>query len=149
MWGGDYSRVLIELAKMIMPKGDFLNVEACEIEEKKIYDVIVSHSVFHYFPDLEYAKKVIVKMIKKARKKIGIFDINDKAKEEFYHEERMKKLGRDEYFVKYKGLEHLFYEKKWFKDIANEFNLKVYIFDQNFETYINSKFRFNVIMEKN
>ena len=60
----------------------------------------------------------------------------------------MGDMDKQEYKEKYKGLDHLFYEKNWFKEIAKEFNLKISIFDQTFENYSNSSLRFNVIMEK-
>jgi len=146
--GLDYSARLIHLAKTIMPNSDFTCDEAININTNKTYDFIVSHSVFHYFKDLDYAKDVLVKMIQKSNKKIAIFDINDKAKENQYHQIRMANMDKQEYKEKYKGLEHLFYEKNWFKEIAKEFCLKISIFDQTFENYSNSSLRFNVIMEK-
>ena len=146
--GGDYSMSLIHLAKTIMPNGDFTCDEAININTDQAYDFILSHSVFHYFKDLNYAKGVLAKMIQKSNKKIGIFDINDKAKENQYHQIRMGDMDRQEYKEKYKGLDHLFYEKNWFKEIAKEFNLKISIFDQTFENYTNSNLRFNVVMEK-
>ena len=57
-------------------------------------------------------------------------------------------MGKQEYKKKYKGLDHSFYEKKWFKGIATEFGLQISIFDQTFENYSNSRLRCNVIMEK-
>ena len=60
----------------------------------------------------------------------------------------MQKLSKEEYEKKYAGLEHLFYEKSWFEDIAKELGLKIKIWDQNFTQYSNSQLRFNVIMEK-
>jgi len=87
-------------------------------------------------------------MIQKSNKKIGIFDINDKAKESLYHQIRMNSADMDDYEQKYKGLKHMFYEKRWFKEIAKEFNLKISIFDQTFKNYSNASLRINVIMEK-
>jgi hypothetical protein len=87
-------------------------------------------------------------MISKANKKIAIFDINDKTKENKYHKIRIADMYEEDYKKKYQGLEHMFYDKEWFKDIAKEFNLKISIFDQTFEKYSNSKLRFNIIMEK-
>ncbi len=131
-----------------MKNKNFEELEADKINTKDRYDIVLSHSVFHYFKDLEYAKKVIVKMIEKSNKKIAIFDINDKAKEDVYHKIRMGKMDEQEYKEKYKGLDHLFYEKSWFEELAKEFKLKISVWDQTFENYTNSKLRFNVIMEK-
>jgi len=145
--GVDYSMELINLANKIMPEASFEVKEAIEIDDKK-YDFVVSHSVFHYFPSLDYAERVIEKMVKKSNKKIGIFDINDKGKETIYHRIRMGNMSEEEYSNKYKGLEHMFYDKVWFQSIAEKLNLKITIFNQTFEKYTNSKLRFNVIMEK-
>ncbi len=57
-------------------------------------------------------------------------------------------MDEQDYKEKYKGLEHMFYNKDWFKTIAEEFNCKIDIFDQSFKNYSNSKLRFNIIMEK-
>ena len=145
--GVDYSMILVDLAKTIMPSCYFTCDEAINIDDTK-YDFVISHSVFHYFKNLDYAKEVIVKMIEKANKKIGIFDINDKEKEDIYHRIRMGSINKEEYKIKYEELEHMFYDKSWFKGIAKEFNLKIEIFDQTFENYSNAPLRFNVIMEK-
>ena len=48
-------------------------------------------------------------MISKANKKIAIFDINDKTKENEYHKIRMADMNEEDYKKKYQGLEHLFY----------------------------------------
>jgi trans-aconitate methyltransferase len=146
--GLDYSVSLIHLAKTIMPNGDFTCDEAININTNKTYDFVLSHGVFHYFDNLDYARSVLEKMIHKSNKKIGIFDVNDKSKENQYHKTRMQCMNKEEYIEKYKGLEHLFYEKKWFKEIAREFDLKITIYDQDYKNYSNSSLRFNVIMEK-
>jgi len=130
-----------------MQSSDYICDDAGNIDNRS-YDFVVSHSVFHYFKDLDFAKDVLIKMIQKTNKKIGIFDINDKSKEEEYHKVRMGFMSEEEYREKYKGLKHLFFDKSWFEQIANEFGLEISIFDQTFENYSNSSLRFNVIMSK-
>ncbi len=146
--GVDYSTILIQLASMLMPHTDFINKDALDIEISLPYDIVVSHSVFHYFKDLTYAKNVIEKMIDKSAKKIAIFDINDATKEDTYHMIRKGNMSQNEYSEKYAGLDHMFYTKEWFEDIAKEFGVKINIFDQSFTKYTNAKLRFNVIMER-
>ncbi len=131
-----------------MKNNTFENIEASKIDTVENYDVVLSHSVFHYFKDLDYAKEVIKRMLLKANKKIAIFDINDESKQEEYHRTRMGKMDKDEYIKKYEGLDHLFYEKSWFEELAKSLNMKISIFDQTFKNYSNSPLRFNVIMEK-
>lgn len=119
--------------------------DAINIDFKKKYDFVISNSVFHYFNDLDYARVVLEKMIKKANIAVGIFDINDADKKELYIQSRTKEMSKEAYLKKYQGLEHLFYEKSWFKNIADELKLKVEIFDQNIDGYINSELRFNAL----
>ena len=64
------------------------------------------------------------------------------------HALSMQTLTKEEYKQKYNGLNHMFYHKGWFENIAQEFNLKCEIFDQDFSDYGNSTLRFNVIMTK-
>ncbi len=146
--GVDYSSILIDLANTIMTDGEFNNIEAIDIDVENKYDIVLSHSVFFYFKDLEYAKQVLLKMIQKSNKAVAILDINDKIKEEKYHELRMKIMTKEEYEKKYEGLKHLFFSKDFFREIAKENNLTIEIWNQDFENYNNSKFRFNVIMRK-
>jgi trans-aconitate methyltransferase len=146
--GLDYSKILTSLVRAIIPNGSFFTKDAIEMDEQNKYDLVISNGVFQYFKDLEYATKVTNKMIKKARKKIAIFDINDKEKEYNYHELRMQTMPRDEYKKKYKDLEHLFLPKEFFSELAKNNNLKIEIWDQDLNIYKSSKFRFNVIMEK-
>ncbi len=144
--GIDYSIPLINLAKKIIVHGNFEVKEAVYLDTTKKYDIVISNGTFNYFPNLEYSKTVIKKMIKKSRKKIGIFDINDISKKNEYHKIRMKKMGK-EYLRKYKGLDHLFYDKNFFYNIAKRYNLKIKIFNHTFKNYGNAELRFNVIME--
>ena len=146
--GVDYSMVLINLANMIMPNSDFKNQEAIDMNLSKKYDIVLSHSVFHYFKDLEYAENVIKKMIDKSNNQIAIFDINDELKKDAYHRVRMGDMTAKEYEEKYKGLEHMFYSKEWFYTIAEELDVDISIFNQTFTSYTNSSLRFNVIMKK-
>ena len=55
---------------------------------------------------------------------------------------------RKEYEQKYKNLNHLFYEKEWFINLAKKYNLKVKIIDQDYKKYGYAKYRFNAIYQK-
>ncbi len=78
-----------------MKDSDFRIIEALLIDTNLRYVVVVSCSVFHYFKGLNYAKDVLIRMIQKANKKIGIFDINDKSKEEKYHQVRRGNMNEE------------------------------------------------------
>ena len=38
------------------------------------------------------------------------------SKKKEYHKTRMDGMNKEEYIQKYEGLDHLFYEKRWFAD---------------------------------
>ena len=93
-------------------------------------------------------------MVTLSNNKIAILDICDLDKFEKYHSKRIEQFieegfSQEEYEKKYKGLDHLFYEKDWFLNSAKKYNLRANIIDQNYKNYGNSEFRFNVILEKN
>ena len=147
--GVDYSRPLIELAKGFMPAGSFEVKEAAEIESHPRATVVVSHGVFPYFPDHDYAYMVLKKMIDKAEKSVAILDVNDEEKRDKYDQLRRAFYENpEEYDMKYRDLKHLFYSKDWFRSIAEELGLAIKISDQDFKDYGNSALRFNVFIEK-
>ena len=92
-------------------------------------------------------------MVNISNNKIAILDVCDMDKFEKYHSKRIEKFiaegfSKEEYEKKYEGLDHLFFEKKWFIELAKKYNLKINIMDQSYKNYGNSEFRFNVILEK-
>ncbi len=147
--GVDWSRPLIDLAQRFMPDGSFEVKEAINIGGVPKADIVVSHSVFHYFPDHDYAYKVLRRMIDKAGKRVAVLDVNDADKQDAYDQLRRSAYeDPEEYERKYKDLNHLFYTKNWFRSIAEELGLNIEIVDQEFEGYGNSHFRFNVFITK-
>jgi len=146
--GLDYSDKLIQTAKEYLPKGSFKVTEAvqCPIEVK--YDYVISNSVFFYFDSYEYAERVLEKMITKATKGIAVLEVNDYEKIEESMKLRKGYLSDEEYTERYEGLEHLYYKKQWFIEIAKKHNLEIEIEQQNINNYANNIYRFNVFMFK-
>ena len=144
--GIDYSSTLIENAKRIMQPGRFEVCEAANLQVEFKYDFVVANSIFFYFPDLEYAEKVLERMLEKATNAIGIFDVPNAKLKKDCETERMAKI--DNYKEKYKGLPHLYYDKSWFLKFAETNNCGIYLFDQNIKDYGNSRYRFNCILRK-
>ncbi len=146
--GVDSSETLIDIAKNVMSNVSFsvCNANAISLDDK--YDYVISNCVFHYFPDLEYAEQVLVKMIQKAVKKVMVCDVPNLALKEQAEIFRRGELPQGEYDVKYKGLEHLYYSKSWFQEKLAEYNSHLEIFDQNINDYGNNHFRFNVVISK-
>ncbi|MBE0514910.1 class I SAM-dependent methyltransferase [Sulfurimonas sp.] len=146
--GIDYSDKLIDVAKKYMPNGYFEVNDAQNIETHVKYDYVISNSVFFYFPSYEYAEITLIKMIEKSIKGIAILEVNDLEKKEESIKLRKGYLSDDDYAARYKDLEHLYYKKDWFIDIARKYNLKIEIEQQNINNYANNLYRFNVFMYK-
>ena len=73
---------MIEQARMIVPHGHF---DVCDANDLKFedgrFDRVMAYSIFHYFPDFDYAVTVIKEMIRVCRKGgiVLIGDILDSA----------------------------------------------------------------------
>ena len=109
--GIDYSSTLIEVARSVLAEWgeELICDEAINIPLDIKYDCVLSNSVFSYFPDFEYAREVLKKMLKKCTRNIGILDIHyDEKKEDFINYRR--KIIPD-YDKKYENLGKLFYSK--------------------------------------
>lgn len=146
--GIDYSHTLIRIAREVMPKADFSVSEAISLETEAKFDVVLSNSCFHYFSDLNYAEKIVNAMFTKARKTVAILEIPDLATKAQSEQARASLLPEGEYENKYKGLEHLYYDKKWFKELAQKHGADVEIFGQQISNYGNNNFRYNVVFKK-
>ncbi|HAV42595.1 TPA: class I SAM-dependent methyltransferase [bacterium] len=147
--GVDFSSSLIDIAKKIIPNfvghvGEAANLPYQDNE----FDKILSHGVFHYFPDYDYSERVLKEMLRVLKKggKMLIMDIPDISKKSASEVTRMRSLPEGEHERLYSQYPHLYYDKGWFEHFAqnNLFYLK--IFDQEIEGYGNSPFRFNVLM---
>ncbi len=146
--GVDYSKSYINLIQKLFDSNfKFVEGEAINLDTNTKMDFVISNSVFHYFTNLDYAEKVVEKMLQKANIAVGIFDINDESKQNAYEIKRQQEYG-EIYITQFENLPHLFYHKNWFENIAKQHNWQIEIFDQNIENYVNSPFRFNVIFKK-
>ncbi len=101
------------------------------------FDKIFCHSIFQYFPNHQYAAKVVAEMLRviKPGGRCLIMDIPDIAKEKTY----TKVKTRDSH-----NLKRIFYSKEWFTRLVSN----VEIFEQRIQDYMNSQFRFNVLIRK-
>ncbi len=148
--GVDYSKSLITKGKKYFPKINFRVGESLELQNfQSNFDLIISHSVFHYFRNYTYAKNLISNMLSKLKTTgiICILDVPDKDMEKSFKFKLKKELGNYEYKKKYKKTNHLFYKKSFFKDIAIENNLNIKIFKHSSKFNLNSKYRYNLILK--
>lgn len=142
--GIDFSPFLIGMSKEYLPKGEFTVGEAIECVAEPQYDCVSSHSTFRYFPDYDYATKVVEIMLKKAKRKVGIFSVPDAAREKEFEAYRRGTLPEGEYEKLYKDLHYLYYSEQFFRSLGDRFGVKIEIARR-----IPAAFRFHVIMDPN
>jgi SAM-dependent methyltransferase len=76
LYGTDYSPTLVEHARAALPEARIEVAEAIDVPFQ--VDAIVCHRVFHYFPDYEYARRVL-RAFRRAAPVALILDIPDLA----------------------------------------------------------------------
>jgi len=147
--GWDFAKSLIEVASTAMPKGDFEVRSASALNElADQYNFMLANSVFQYFPDEVYAKRIVKAMVLKANIAVGILDIYDAQWQQEMEHKKRQALGEEIYAERYKDLRHFYYDRQWFRDMAQELGLVAEIFDQKIELAEVSAYRFNVIIRK-
>lgn len=146
--GLDFSNNLLKIAKATLDGGSFEQGAAANLKITPKYDHVLSFSVFFYFPNLEYAEKVLLKMLEKAEKTVSLYELPD-----HYHKIKCEAMRRESigptYDEDYKGLQHLYFEKQWFIDFAYKHDLHLTIFDQMIPDYESGKYRFCVVLKEN
>lgn len=144
--GIDYSRALIDIAEKVLRSNDITCGEAIAAEAEPKYDCILANSVISYFPDTDYTKAVLEKMLRKTNYSIGLIDVHNIEKKEDFIAYRRANI--ENYDEKYQDLNKLFYSKKLFRDFAEKNGLKIEISNSTVENYWNNEFVFNVFMYK-
>ncbi|MGN7478787.1 methyltransferase [Solibacillus silvestris] len=144
--GLDYSQSLIETANQVVNLQEMQLGEAKDLDSSLKYDILYSNSVFSYFPDLKYAEDVLNKIYEKTIKAIVIIDIHNIDYEEDYLNYRRSIIKN--YDELYKGLNKLFYSKKFFEEFALKNNMKIEFAESTMKGYWNNKFVFNCYMYK-
>lgn len=146
--GLDYAPNLVALAAAVMPEAEIRCGDATQLPKQQRFDVVVSNGVFLYFADYEYAACVLRRMVQAATKSVGIFDVPDLAKQEEALAHRLATIGAAEYAEKYRGLDHLYYDRNWFAQTLAGEDIAITIEDQQIEGYGNSPYRFNVFIQR-
>lgn len=144
--GVDYSKTLIEFAEKAIHAKELYCEEAINMNTDIKYDAVISDSVFHYFPNMEYAKAVMEKMLEKSNIVVGIFDVFDKEKEENFLAYR-RKITED-YDKKYKDLPKLFYDKAFFIEFAKEHKCRIEFTSSTAQSYWNKDFVYHLFLYK-
>ncbi len=148
--GVDYSFAMIREAKARVPKGTFCVAEACDLPFKKAsFNKILVWSVFQYFPNFEYARKVLYSLMY-CLKNPGIVLIGDvpdlaKCKEAANLENNNPHKFKE--FELNNNLTHLYYERSFFCDFVMKHGCEISICDLLIPDYLNSQVRFTVLLK--
>jgi trans-aconitate methyltransferase len=147
--GADYSAGLIAAARKVFPRNQFDVINATELDTAEQYDVVISHSMFHYLTLVD-AAAVIRRMLSKARRTVGIFDLPDLQTRDAAERMRRGTLPEGEYERKYQGLTHTYYEKNWLKDQIelSSPGARIEFIASQIENNPQSPFRFGLIVHK-
>jgi trans-aconitate methyltransferase len=146
--GCDFAENLVRIAARQFPAGEFVVAEAVSISAEPKYDIVLSNGVFHYFPNLDYARRVIERMIDKTSSVMAILDVPNAGTRVEAERARRAQLGTEVYEKKYSGLDHLYYEPSWFGALAKKYDCEWEYFAQLIPNYVQNPFRFDVVMRK-
>lgn len=147
--GIDYSEELIRVAKSFMPerRAELSVMEAKEFSELSV-DYVFANHVIHYFSSLTDAETVITKMLRKAAKSVCVSGVPDAALRIESEQERRGILLPEEYEQKYAGLEILYYDRKFFVELAKAYSFNVRFFDHGMPGFAQNRFRYDCLMTK-
>lgn len=146
--GCDYSPGLVDACHLLFPSADANVCEAVDLPLSPTASHLLSLSVFHYFPDLQYAATVVGLMCAKARTSVSILDVPDLALRAESQAFRRGQLSEGEYDARYAGLEHLYYDRAWLAERFPSDEWAVRVEDQQIEGYLNTPFRYNVFARR-
>ncbi len=111
-----------------------------------------SHSVFLYFPDYNYARVALSEMRRVVRRGGGlvIADVPDLEGRETYLQARADLATNASPVWRSsvaEDLEHLYYDRDFFRDWAAEQGCGVRFTDRDVPGYLNGRFRFDVVLQ--
>lgn len=148
--GLDYSLPLLNVARSVMPaaKDAFTHEQADRLAELPQYDVLFANHVIHYFSSLDYARSVLVKMLRKSKRMSvlsGVPDVKFKTESEKL---RRSLLSAEEYEKKYAGLNILYFDRDWVNDLACENGFNPRYFEHAMPGFAQNAFRFDCVLER-
>lgn len=143
--GLDGSAALLGYAADAMPGIVTHLADASALAEEPAFDFVVSSGVFLYFPSLDYAGDVLTRMARKAVRGVAVLDVPDVATRDEAEQMRRQTMGPGEYEARYRGLQHLYFQRGWFEDTLRAAGWPaVTIAQQDIAGYRNGRYRFNV-----
>jgi len=143
--GCDRSASLVRAGRALFPSLALEVADAAELPAAAEADHLLACSVLHYFPDHDYAKRVIDAMAERAARSVTLLDLPDAALRDADEAARRSAWGDEAYAARYEGLDHLTYDREW---VASRFRPDVWrvrVTAQSLTRYPNAPYRFNVV----
>jgi SAM-dependent methyltransferase len=143
--GLDYSAPLLDAARQVLNDVDLELGEARDLSPHPRYDVVTSLGVFIYFPDEDYARDVVERMIAKSRRVVAILDVNDAARRD--EALRLRRAAQAAAGAA-PGPEQLFLPCQFFLNLAEAHGLRCRVSRTAMPNSINSRYRYDVFLFK-
>lgn len=143
--GIDYSEQMVNIASKILG-GGITTGEAVDMNMNEKFDLVLSDSVFAYFPNEAYGRNVLEKMYEKSNKVIAILEVFDKQLESDCNKHRREMI--EDYDRKYEGLDKIFYPREMFVNFANDNKCRIEFTKVENDFYWNSKYLYNCFIYK-
>ena len=147
--GIDFSGSLIDVARELFPGSRFDVASATDMGVAEACDHALAHSVFQYLT-LDEAACVIRRMLSKARRSVGIFELPNLDTRDAAESVRRGNLPAGEYEKKYEGLAHTYYDKAWLVATVRQAlpDASIEFIDSQIDNNPQSPFRFGMIIRK-
>jgi len=153
LFGVDYSETLLGIARQAIPGLTAEVAEAAALPfPEAAFEAIFCHAVFYYFPDLDYAKRVLeefVRVLAPGRGRALILDVPDLAlRQECERYRREVIYAGQEYPTGQDGpYRHTYYPRSFFSEFAGERGLRAQFTAQDLGSYPMSPYRYNVLID--
>lgn len=144
--GCDFSSTMVEIARCHMPEAEFEHLEAQDINTQP-FDFVISNGVFIYFPDLDYAERVIVAMLEKSRGGVAILEVSDAAHRDAHEQLLRRGYSEESYRERFKETCYSYYHREWFEGLGKKLGVNVEITPQPLK-FSYSPYRFNVFLSR-
>jgi len=144
--GVDYSASLIEVARKALPDGDFVCERLGNMPPDPKCDVIVVNSVFQYL-DKQEAESALSRMLSRADV-VAVLDVPDAETQSGAEALRMEALDPIQYAKLYRGLDHTYYARDWFRQQAARKNFECEFRNSFIPGLRQNAFRFSCLIGK-
>lgn len=149
--GADFSLGHLNVARQIMPRGNFANADATYLPYRsEIFDITIAGSCFLYLPDPQSAEDALTELIRvlKAGGRGAVTDLPDAALRREAEITRRGALGPDQYDRRYSGLDHQYFSRTEMVSLCARLGVTATTSTQEIAGYGNSPYRFNLWFEK-